>query len=358
MKRNPSVELMRIFACLIVLACHCNLLMAGSDYDSFYRHFITGILSDGVAIFWMITGFFITKSSDYKKLWRRTLTKIIIPVILLYIVDLFLADFLLGKCTFTVSLSGGVDNILNYIISIIHFEPPNNTMGHTWYVFAYIIIILITPVLKSFALYISEDKRRQILFLTLSGAIFVLNDILMNQFAEFTFHGAGVIIPSAILIMWGYIIYLNKELLTRKIFIPLYPIIFVAVNLVRTYLMTLIDSDTGNLFVWYTSFGIINAVTVIAFCLSVVKSSEPTRNHRFICFIAGTTYGIYLIHPLIQETAKSLGVFDFLYESMTSVMPEPAYYVIALLITTLGSFIICLIIILLLKLLGKLIPRK
>ena len=59
MKRNPSVELMRIIACLIVLACHCNLLLNVSEPHAFYRNFITGILCDGVTIFWMITGFFI-----------------------------------------------------------------------------------------------------------------------------------------------------------------------------------------------------------------------------------------------------------------------------------------------------------
>ena len=357
MKRNPSVELMRIIACLIVLACHCNFLLVSNDVNPFFHKYITAMLCDGVAIFWMITGFFIFNNNSYKKLWLHFLTKVFVPMLLLYIVDLFFEDFLLSKCSLLESLSKGVHRIADYVFSIIQLKAPNSTLDHTWYVFAYLLVILIFPILKAFADYIKEDSIKEKVFMILSLVLWVANDALANNLIDFGFHGSNVIIPSSLLVIWGYIIYEHRDLFSKKIFRIISPVAFILVNLLRAFLSHLTETydlgDYSNLNVWYSVFGLINAMLIVSFCLSTIKGDMISTGGKAICFIASFTYGIYLIHPLIQESALHLGFFDYLY-ALFGGMPSWAYFIIALLISALLSFIICFLICLILRPVKKL----
>ena len=358
MKRNPSVELMRIIACLTVLMCHCNLLLNKADCNYSLEMYLTGILSDGVTVFFMITGFFIFNNTSYKKLWRHTFFRIVIPLLVLYITDLFFTEFLTGKCSVTDSLSHGVENITSYLISIVHLDTPSPAMSHTWYVFAYLIIILIFPIIKPFVMYLNDNKTAQKVFIIISATLWILNDILMNKLFGFAFHGAGVIIPSTLLVIWGYVIYQNRYLMTHKVYIIISPVIFLLINALRMLSMTIVEEkfpdENANLFVWYSFFGVINALLVISFCLSVIRNNKPNATNRFICYMASFTFGIYLIHPILQELAKNYGFFTYLHDTLTNVMPTWAYLIIALLISALLSFIACFVICLAIRLVKKL----
>lgn len=358
MKRNASVELMRIIACLIVLACHCNFLLILSNPEAIYHTYVTGLLCDGVTVFWMITGFFIFNNNNYKKLWIHTLKKILIPLFPLYIVDLFFADFLLGKCSILESMSHGINNSVSYILSIFQLETPSPTTSHTWYVFAYLLIVLIIPIIKPFAIYLKENQKSQKIFLIISGVLWIANDVFINKLLGFGFHGASVIIPATLLVLWGYVFYANKELFSRKIFSIICPITFLLINMLRTVLLTTIEKnqldDSRHLYVWYSTFGVINAILIITFCFSINKNNKESSLNKFICYIASFTYGIYLIHPLVQESALCLGFFDLLNTSLSTAMPDWAYLIVALLISTFASFIACFIICLLIRLIKKL----
>lgn len=352
MKRNPSVELMRIIACLIVLACHCNFLLPSNDVNPFFHKYVSAMICDGVSIFWMITGFFIFNNKSYKKLWLHFLTKVFVPMLLLFIVDLLFEDFLLLKCSLTESLSNGLHQISDYVLSTIQLKAPSSTMDHTWYVFAYLLIITIFPLLKAFADYIKEDPVKQKVFMILSLVIWVANDALANNLLDFGFHGSHVIIPSSLLVIWGYLIYEHRELLSKKVIRIASLVAFLLVNLLRAFLSHLTETnifvDYSNLNVWYSVFGLINAILIISFCLSTINSDTVSIGGKAICFIASFTYGIYLIHPLVQEGAFHLGFFDYLYELLGG-MPSWAYYIIALLLCALLSFIVCFLICLILR---------
>ena len=351
MKRNPSVELMRIIACLIVLACHCNFLVIKSGYP-FFDRYITAILCDGVAVFFMITGFFIFNNKSYKKLWLHFLTRVFVPMLILYVVDLFFGDFILSKCSLTESLTNGLHHISDYALSIILLKAPSPTMDHTWYIFAYLLLTFLFPILKSFADCIKNDPTRQKIFIILTLVMWVANDALQNKLMGFGFRGAAVIIPSSLLVVWGYLIYEKRELFTKKIYIVISPIAFLLVNLLRAFLTYFTEEnnlgDYSNLNVWYSVFGLINAILIISFCLSVVRGDKVNAGRKVVCFIASFTYGIYLIHPLVQESAYHLGFIDYLSEALSG-MPSWAYYVIALLISALLSFIVCFLICLILR---------
>ena len=59
MKRDPGVEFMRILACLMVIGIHTALYAQVDGSWIFSRVFFNCIVADGVAVFFMITGFFL-----------------------------------------------------------------------------------------------------------------------------------------------------------------------------------------------------------------------------------------------------------------------------------------------------------
>ena len=75
MKRNPSIELSRLLACLIVIGVHTSLSATITEHSwDASRLFFNCLLADGVAIFFMITGAFLF-NNNYDKLLRKTFTE-------------------------------------------------------------------------------------------------------------------------------------------------------------------------------------------------------------------------------------------------------------------------------------------
>ena len=96
MKRNPSIELCRLLACLIVIGVHTSLSAAVNEHSwDTFRLFLNCLLADGVAIFFTITGAFI--NNDYCRLLKKTLKHIIIPLIIFSIIGFYCFDWLFDK---------------------------------------------------------------------------------------------------------------------------------------------------------------------------------------------------------------------------------------------------------------------
>ena len=78
-KRDASIELIRIFACITVVLTHLSL----NVFDQYHsqvdwsRLFEKCFFSDGVPIFYMIMGFFLMNGRSYKKIWKSTLKKVV-----------------------------------------------------------------------------------------------------------------------------------------------------------------------------------------------------------------------------------------------------------------------------------------
>lgn len=82
MKRDPGVEFMRILACLMVIGIHTALYAQVDGSWIFSRVFFNCIVADGVAVFFMITGFFLFQSRSYERILKRTWKNLGIPVVL------------------------------------------------------------------------------------------------------------------------------------------------------------------------------------------------------------------------------------------------------------------------------------
>lgn len=71
-KQDTRVQLIRIFACMMVIGCHIRLSAITTDglVDKSIL-FISGFFDDGVAIFFLIMGFFLFKNENVGKLLKK-----------------------------------------------------------------------------------------------------------------------------------------------------------------------------------------------------------------------------------------------------------------------------------------------
>ena len=71
-KRDSSIELIRIVACMIVVLLHLSLNVFDEHHAQvdWSRLFEKCFLSDGVPLFYLIIGFFLTNGRSYKKIWK------------------------------------------------------------------------------------------------------------------------------------------------------------------------------------------------------------------------------------------------------------------------------------------------
>lgn len=80
--RKASVELARLIACLLVIGVHVSLSTVVNDTYDASRLLSACLVADGVAIFWLISGFFMFNTKSYWKLLKRTFKNIVIPMII------------------------------------------------------------------------------------------------------------------------------------------------------------------------------------------------------------------------------------------------------------------------------------
>ena len=101
-KRDISIELVRVFACLTVIATHLclqvyNVFDVQVDWS---RLFQKCFFSDGVPLFFMITGFFLMNGRSYKKIWKSTAKKILLPSLIFVLFTQVFYLFIINKQSF------------------------------------------------------------------------------------------------------------------------------------------------------------------------------------------------------------------------------------------------------------------
>ena len=312
MKRNPAVELIRIWGSLLVLLCHTNFMLNLDMSHSSLKVFYNCVCSDPVAIFWLITGFYIFSNEDYVKLWKHTAKKILIPAALLYLFYFYLGDFVIYGSSFTDSILKDSASYKSFFYSIFTLYPPLHGVNHTWYIFSYILVILFYPMWKGIADYLDKDKKRENVFLVISFILLFLNDCLANRMLGFSFHGMGVLIPSGIFMLWGHIIYKRREAFKKRYILILAPVLFIALNLFRTLLIQTVYVPVASeyaLNTWQTWIGLLIAILFVAFSFSAVDETKDSKGNRIICLIATFTFPYYLVHPVFVDIMEYRGIY-------------------------------------------------
>lgn len=318
MKRDPKVELMRIIACAIVVGTHTYLPSIVDGQADTGRVFISCLLADGVAVFWLINGFFLFKNKSYTSLLLHTLKNIIVPMLCVSLFVFYLGGWITDGESLAASVSHTPDEYLSLLKGVLSWSNAVPGIGYLWYLYVYVFIMVLFPLLKSFADYLDADVKREKAFIIISAALFLFNDISENTFGSFSHHTVNAFFPAAIEILWGHIIYKYRDKFCKKRFMAISILAFIALNILRLFIqMKKYGKDTSDdtALYWYTLIGLLCAVSIVVFCLATgLKKENRTKTNVVICSIASYTMPIYLIHIIVRNFLTEYGFIDSLRE--------------------------------------------
>ena len=306
--RDISVDLIRVIACLIVIATHLT-LTTYNVYEvqvDWSRLFTKCFLSDGVGIFFLITGFFISNGRSYKKILKNTVKNVILPAFILLVFSDFFSKFIVNQDTFINCIKNISSSNLKRIVSCICQGDVSDIQvaAHLWYIFAYIQIIILFPLIKLLCTDSKESKLARRLLMLLCFA-----NILIRDIQKFFVSSIGnieifsIIDEKILAVFLGYELYLLKDKIksNKKIGIIGF-IIFIAINVIRyraemQYMIMnhIVKEEAFNS--WKNTFGFISAVSLFIAIYSInIKNQKLSK---FITNISSLTYGIYLVHYML-----------------------------------------------------------
>lgn len=354
--KNSGVELARIIACLCVICIHVGI----TNRDEFgyigYRLLSSCFVADGVAVFWLITGFFLIDTT-YKKIVKRTIRKIGIPMIVCYIFSFYFADIIITGTPWIDSVRKTWIDYEYQIKQFLNFEASIPFCGHYWYLYAYFLLILCFPIIKCFLEYLDQNIHRMKIFLTIVVVMLIWNDFTANTFLAFSHHSINALIPAVLIICLGHCIYRFKHILVRRNLWIVYLFLFCIVNVCRTYII-IISEDFGIsyyiLIYWFSLSGIICASCIVLGCMSLMDQISNFGVNRIVCNLGNETFGIYLIHFLVMEFIKSRLIFEYITQICNQVKSESIGYICYLVIMSITIFLVSFVIIICIrKIIGK-----
>lgn len=337
--RLLGVELARIIACICVICVHIGLITRNDTGYIKSRLLLSCFIADGVAIFWLIMGFFLFQNDNYLKIIKRTIRKVFVPMIVCYLISFYFIDAIIGNISFGENISKPLSAYIYQLKQFLILEPSFPYCGHYWYLYIYFMVILCFPILKSFIKYLDSSNKRISIFIIIVFTILIWNDSTSNILLGFSHHTLNALIPAMIIICIGYYLYKFKDKLLVKYGGLTCSIIFLLVNILRMNIIYNCDGHEYtyyNLLYWYSACGVICAICIIIVCMKIMhKISEKSILGLIVRAIGENTFGIYLIHFFVMDFIKSKGIYAYILNITTTIPVRWLADIIYLAITTL-----------------------
>lgn len=315
--RKASVELGRIVACLMVIGVHVALPMTIDNSYDISRLLFSCFVADGVAIFWLISGFFAFNNKyNYGKSVKKMFKTIVIPSGIYFLFCFYLSGWILEGKGIKESLVHSLDDYITVLKNLMSGNISMYYSGHLWYVMVYILVILCFPIIKVYIDSISNDKRNTYVFImALIGGI-LYNDLSGNGLAQFEHHGLNGMVPAMIYMSLGYFFYRHYKKITGKKYIFLGVGSFMMLNILRALILFVRqghEANYYNLLYWYSGIGLGCAVSVLIVCFAIANEKSQ-KICNMICKIASYTFDIYIIHMFIVSFVEHIGIKGILFD--------------------------------------------
>lgn len=332
-KRDASIELIRIVACMIVVLLHLSLNVFDEHHAQvdWSRLFEKCFLSEGVPLFYLIFGFFLCNGRSYKKIWKSTLKRVVIPVLIFVIFAQIFFMFILNKqplswCFKNAFINLNIQGICRTILTgdVTHI---NSLCAHLWYIISYLKIVLWVPVLWLICKEDTNPKLARRMIIGFGILAMIIKDIqrfavlpVVGKINEFSMLDLDILY-----VLLGYELFVHKDKIkNNKKLCILSGLAFVAINVIR-YKIEMNYMVLNNFFEitgretfadWrYTSLSFISATSLFMFLYSFDIKGEKIS--KVINWIADKTFGIYLIHYLLLakiDLYKFDAIGNFVYE--------------------------------------------
>lgn len=315
-KRDVATQLLRILALCAVVGTHIrpdNLINGAADR---YRILFSCTVADGVAVFWLILGFFYFREETTAVRIRRLLKRIVLPMAAVSLFLFYFYDALTGKTSLAQSLSHTAEEYkLLFLGGILRARPVVNGTAHFWYLYAYIFVILLYPALKGIRDAAAGSRKKDAVLAAVLIGLLAFNDLSFNECMEFSHHTVGAVIPACIWVLLGDILWRNLDPVRGRKGIGFFGLVlFFGGNLLRSLLQYVAYHKTvltEEPLLWYTSYAVLSVTGLALFAFGFFGKTEPQGlTGRLIGRLGGMTFGIYLIHIAVRDVLDARGIRD------------------------------------------------
>ena len=327
--RDVGVEIARIIGCLIVIGCHTCLPISEDMDFCFSRTFVAMCCADGVAVFWLILGFFLFQhNQDYGKLCKKMCRHIILPLFFMSVFTFYFYPFTKGATSIGECINRPLTEYVSAIKATIVWTPIIGA-GHLWYLYVYALVILAFPALKGVVIQADTDRKR-FGFVLIMLLLFGINVFEENNLLHCSHYSIGGLVPASIIAIIGHFLYEFKPNLTKVGYIAI--LVYAIINIARTFVYKL---GFSYIIWWYTASGVLCASCLMCFSFRLSRLVHNNLIEASICRIASLTFPVYLIHKLVigvleryKITDWALGLFkdasnvaaDFFYPLLMTVI--------------------------------------
>lgn len=362
-KRDISVELIRVVACLLVVAVHLSLQVFNQYYSQvdWSRLFEKCFFTDGVPLFFMITGFFIANGRSYKKTWKSVGKRILLPVGIYVLFAQIFYMFITNKQSIMWCLQNAINNLnLQGILRAIltgDVVNINSLCAHLWYIFSHIKIVIWMPVLWLICKNEATPNLARRMIMGFGIFSFVIQDIqkfvLIPDTAIKIF---TMVDPTILYVLFGYELFVNKDKIKKNKKLCIISLLLFVLANVAKYKLEMQYMVINNYYdivgrssflEWkYTSLNIISSI-----CLFMALYSFEIKSERFskiISWLSDKTFGVYLVHYLL--IAK---VDLYKFDKLGKLGEELIYLALSITITFTASVLVVCILRKISELIGK-----
>lgn len=302
------VDVLRFVSVLLVITIHASSSLVYKWGEVRFRDFMVGNIYDSFArvsvpVFFMLSGYLLlNKQESIMDFYKKRAKKVLIPFIAWSLIYLFWDGYVINNGDSLLSIVGSV--------SLEILSSP--AFGHLWFIYALLGVYLFVPVLR---LFVSAAKKTDLWYI--AGIWFFTGPIISALDAFF-----GITISHQFGFITGYFGYfLLGYLLSRYdypkgqaiSFLLFYLILSVATAVGIWYF----SSQEKRIFLYLYNYLAPNIVLMSAaffiFFLYWGKKMQVEPNSRtasFLKLLGETSFGVFLIHGIIQVTLKE-GYFGF-----------------------------------------------
>ena len=281
-KRSLSYDLIRILACILIIAMHSPL--SSENANGLFLSSLSYISASGIGLFFMISGaLLLPMNMDIKSFLKKRFTKIVFPA-------LFWSLFYI--CANAILLNKPID--IKALLSL-----PFSTQGTSvfWFIYTLLGLYLLAPILSR---WLQAASRQEMEFYLVLWGISLCYPLL-KYVVDINTSNTGILYYFSGYVGYfvlGYYLKTYPDRISWKILIPA-----LAVSIVIPVVCKLqnIEVDFYDLF-WYLSiFVVIQCLCWWKSICGIEQNAIGERVGRVITELSKMTFGIYLIHIFIMR---------------------------------------------------------
>lgn len=330
MKRDYSLDFLRVVACILVIVIHVANVYCRAYANIEQINYIGAVIFNAIArisvpVFFMISGALLIKDTNFDmKKYLKRIWRLVFALIVWNLIYFFFNRFYLGN----------TGNFMDALIESF-FEP---TKRHLWFMYAIIGIYIVLPFIQSMCKNLSrkEEDLFMGLWVFFVGVVYILKLLLK----------VDVNYPIPIIQGTYYLGYfvLGRFLYKRvsevkqphkwnKYLITISTICFI-ITILFTCTNSFNQDKYYNLMLAYRSIFYMLASSSVFLLFTMNK--DKFKENKLVASISGLSFGIYLIHPIFLNLITE----NIVITEQLSYLFIPVYTIIIFI----ASYISCIII--------------